>query len=237
LLLAFEEECFLSTKRKFEPKIGLIGLGPKEKELFEDCFKQFRLQTVPVSGNVGLQLQREKFEGIVLPISENAEEILRAARKSPSNRRLMIFTVCKSTKDVLPYTQYGINATFEEPLDRQVVLRMVKSTYLLILDEFRKYLRIPIVLQVRLETDAKAHTGSSCELSGGGMSMVIPSARFHLEEECTVTFSLPELQAVHLHASVCWIRESAHALGVRFSERQEGCNYVKKWIDEYLGIK
>jgi len=227
----------LSIKRKFDPKIGLVGLGPKEKALFEDCFKQFRIQTVPVSGNIGLQLQREKFEGIVLSISGNVEEILRAARTSPSNRRLMIFTVCKSTKDVLPYAQYGINVTFEEPLDRQVVLRVVKSTYLLILNEFRKYLRIPIVLQVRLETDAKAHTGSSCELSGGGMSMVIPSARFHLGEACTVTFSLPEPPTVHLHASVCWVRESAHTLGVRFSEGQEGCNYVKKWIDEYLGIK
>jgi hypothetical protein len=227
----------LSTKRKFDPKIGLIGLEPKEKELFEDCFKQFRIQTVPVSGNVAQQLQREKFDGIVLRISDDAGEILRAARDSASNRRLMIFTVCKSTKDVLPYTQYGINATFEEPLDRQVVLRMVKSTYHLILNEFRKYLRIPLVLEVRLETDAKTHTGSSCELSGGGMSMVVPTARCHVGEKCIVTFSLPESQTVHLHASVCWVREPAHGLGLRFVEGQEGCTYVKKWIDEYLGIK
>ena len=119
-------------------------------------------------------------------------------------------------------TLLSYNATFEEPLDRQAILRRIKSTYLLILNEFRKYLRIPIVLQVQLETDAKAHTGSSCELSGGGMSMVIPSARFHLGETCTVTFSLPEAQSVHLHASVCWIRESAHTLECGFLKDRKG---------------
>ncbi len=201
-LLQFERESRQLTKRKFDPKIGMIGLTWEQQGLFEDCFKQFRIQALFISGAIGLQLQQEKFDGIVLAVGENAAEVLQTARTSSSNRRLLIFAVCKSRKDVLPYTQYGINATLEEPLDRQAVLKLVK-----------------------------------CELSAGGMSLAIPSARLHIGEACSLTFSLPALATVHMSASVCWIRESGHTLGVKFSEGQEGCHQVKKWLDEYLGIK
>jgi hypothetical protein len=214
----------------------LIGLPQKEAELFRECFDEFHIQIESVSGQIGLKLHREKFDGIVLSINGNAEEILRGIRTSPSNKQIMIFAVCNGAKDILPYGQFGINATFEEPLDRQVILHVVQATYSLILNEFRRYVRIPVVLQVRLETDAKTHTGSSCELSAGGMSMMIPSARFHVGEPCTVTFSLPQSPTVHLRAKVCWIRESGHTLGVNFFEGQEACHCTKKWIDEYLGI-
>jgi len=233
----FERDPRQLSKRKFDPKIGMIGLPWEQQGLFEDCFKQFRIQTRSISGAIGLQLQQEKFDGIVLAMSANAAEVLRTARTSPSNRRLLIFAVCKNRKDVLPYTQYGINATLEEPLDRQAVLKLVKATHPLILNEFRKYIRIPIVLQVQVGTEVTNHSGSSCELSAGGMSMVIPSTRLHIGEACSLTFSLPALATVHMNARVCWIRESGHTLGMKFSEGQEGCHQVKKWIDEYLGIK
>jgi len=225
------------TKRKFDPKVGMIGLTWAQEALFEDCCKQFRIQAISVSGAISLQLQQEKFDGIVLALAGNAAEVLQTARTSPSNRRLLIFAVCKNRKDVLPYTQYGINATMEEPLDRQAVLKLVRATYPLILNEFRKYIRIPLVLQVQVGTNTTTHTGSSCELSAGGMSLVIPSARLPIGEACSLTFCLPSLATIHISASVCWIRDSGHTLGLKFSEGQEGRLQVKKWIDEYLGIK
>jgi len=232
-----ERESRQLTKRKFDPKIGMIGLTWEQQGLFEDCFQQFRIQTLFISGAIGLQLRQEKFDGIVLAVGGNAAEVLQTARTSSSNRRLLFFAVCKSRKDVLPYTQYGINATLEEPLDRQAVLKLVKATYPLILNEFRKYIRIPIVLEVQVGTEVTTHTGSSCELSAGGMSLAIPSARLQVGNACSLTFSLPALATVHMNASVCWIRESGHTLGVNFSAGQEGCHQVKKWLDEYLGIK
>ena len=231
------KEFVLPSNRKLDPKVGLVGLSPLKEQIFADCFKQFHIQTVSVPSQAALALQREKFEGIVLPINENAGEILKAERNTASNKRITIFGVCQQVKDILPYASYSINVTLEEPLDPAAVFKVVSATHLLILNEFRRYLRVPVVLPVRVATASSTTNGFSLELSAGGMSLLVPAARFHEGEACTVTFSLPQSPSVPLLANVCWTRESGNLLGVKFSEGQEGCNYVKKWIDEYLGMK
>jgi len=232
-----ETQSRSSARRKFDPKVGMIGLSREQQGLFEDCFKQLRIQTLSVSGAIPQKLQQEKFDAIVLSLKGDAAQILQTVRTSASNRRLVILAVCASQKDVLPCTQYGINATLQEPLDRQLVLKVVRATHPLILNEFRKYIRIPIVLQVQVGAEAATCTGSSCELSAGGMSLVIPSARFRIGDACSLTFSLPASANLRMSASVCWLRESGNMLGVKFAEGQEGCQQVKQWINEYLGIK
>ena len=125
-----------------------MGLSPAQEGIFEDCLKRFNIKTVSLSSQPVLALQKEKFEGLVLPINENAGDILKAARTSTSNKRLMIFGLCQQVKDILPYALYGINVTLEEPLDHTSVLKAVNATHLLILNEFRRYLRVPVVLPV-----------------------------------------------------------------------------------------
>lgn len=190
-----------------------------------------------ISDDAVARLQKQKFEGIVLPINDDIEGILGTTRNSPINKRLMIFALCKDPREVAPYSRYGINVTLLEPLDRREVLRVLKSTSLLILNEFRRYFRIPLVLEVRLEAEDYAYEGSSCEVSGGGMSMVIESAKFQVNQECVVSFSLPQSCAVDLRATVCWTKERKNMVGTKFHVEQEGRVVVRKWIDDYLGIK
>lgn len=235
----------LSTSRKFDPKIAFINLSPAQERILQECFAQFRIQSVSISDDAVARLQKQKFEGIVLPIGEDTEGILRSTRNSPINKRLMIFALCKDPRrEVAPYSRYGINATLLEPLDRREVHRILKSIHLLILNEFRRYFRIPLVLEVRLEAENRAYEGSSCEVSGGGMSMVIESAKFQVNQECVVSFSLPQSSAsrpqssaVDLRATVCWTKERKNMVGTKFHLEQEGRVVVRKWIDDYLGIK
>ena len=92
---------------------------------------------------------------------------------------MTIFGVCQQVKDILPYASYSINVTLEEPLDAAAVLKVVSATHLLILNEFRRYLRLPVVLPVRIATTSRTVNGFSLELSAGGMSLLVPAARFH----------------------------------------------------------
>jgi len=227
----------LSTTRKFDPKIGLINLSPAQELTLRECFAQFRLQSVSISDDVVAKLQKQKFEGIVLPINQDTEGFLKTTRNSPINNRLMIFALCRDIREVTPYSRYGINATILEPLDRREVLRILKSTNLLILNEFRRYFRIPLVLEVRVEADNDTYDGSSCEVSGGGMSMVIQSSKLQVNQECIVSFSLPQSSIVHLQSTVCWKKEHKSMVGTKFHVEQEGRALVRKWIDDYLGIK
>jgi hypothetical protein len=214
-----------------------VGLSPAQEGIFEDCLKRFNIKTVSLSSQPVLALQKEKFEGLVLPINENAGDILKAARTSTSNKRLMIFGLCQQVKDILPYALYGINVTLEEPLDHTSVLKAVNATHLLILNEFRRYLRVPVVLPVHVLTGARTDSGFSLELSAGGMSMLIPNAQFRDTEACTVSFSLPQSPVLRLRTRVSWTRDSGNLLGVKFADGQDECHHVKKWIDEYLGMK
>ena len=40
----------------------------------------------------------------------------------------------------------------DEPLDRQSVLKVVRATHLLVIHELRRYVRIPVVSQVEIDT-------------------------------------------------------------------------------------
>jgi c-di-GMP-binding flagellar brake protein YcgR len=88
-----------------------------------------------------------------------------------------------------------------------------------------------------METENHVYKGSSCEVSGGGMSMVIEAVKFQLNQECVVSFSLPQSSALNLRATVCWTKEHKNMVGTKFHLEQDGRIAVRKWIDDYLGIK
>ncbi len=203
----------------------------------QECFAQFRVKGVSISDDAPAKLQKQKFEGIVIAMNEDTEAVLRSTRNSPINKRLMIFALCKDPREAAPYSRYGVNATLLEPLDRREVLRILKSTNQLILNEFRRYFRIPLVLEVRMEVENYVYKGSCCEVSGGGMSMVIEAAKFQVNQECVLSFSLPQSSALNLLATICWTKEHKNMVGAKFHLEQEGRVAVRKWIDDYLGIK
>ena len=57
----------------------------------------------------------------------DAEKILTAVRNSASNRRMVIYGIARNTKEALRFSSYGINAVMDEPLERQSVLKVVRT--------------------------------------------------------------------------------------------------------------
>lgn len=182
------------------------------------------------------RFQREKFEGVAIGLGDDGEALLEEIRKSKSNQRVLIFAVCNNLRDAYPHARFGINATFERPLERSTVLKLLKATRLLILNEFRRYLRIPIVLPVAIETDTAKINASSCELSGGGMSLTVPQ-KIRSGDRVSVSFTLPHSELSKMPAQVCWNKEAEKMIGVHFDEAAPGRVQVKRWIDDFLGIR
>ncbi|HET9743325.1 MAG TPA: PilZ domain-containing protein [Terriglobales bacterium] len=174
---------------------------------------------------------------MAVAINGNASNILQIIRSSPSNQRVLIYAVCDSSKDIFPHSRFGINATFERPLDRQNVLKLFRATRLLILNEFRRYLRIPIVLPVKLEGEGKTFEASSCELSGGGMSLSMAHASLKQGDRVTASFNLPHSKNLNMPAQVCWKKEGEKTIGVRFDETAPGRAQIRRWIDDFLEIR
>lgn len=221
--------------KKVVATVALIGLDEASSGVLRECFKQFGIRAVAVGEDAIQRLKREKFEACVLRLQEaGAEAILEAARNSPSNRRIVVYGICRNAQEALRLSRYGINAILTEPVERPSALRVVRATHLLVINELRRYVRIPIFTEITITVQGRKHTATSMEVSAGGMSL---KTQFRAAPPTAVEmeFTLPDTQHLAVGASVCWQREP-DLLGVRFEAGDQRRLAVKKWIDDYLGL-
>jgi Tfp pilus assembly protein PilZ len=219
------------TVRKAAARTALVGLNESSRTLLSECFRQFNIETVVVSSNAAERLHKEKFEACVLSLGEGADAVMESARSSPSNSRCVIYGLGGNAQEAMRYSKYGINAIFNEPLERPAALKLVRATRMLVLHEFRRYVRIPVMTEVSIVGDGRRISASSIEISTGGMS--IKSAEdFSIGTNVEVSFSLMTLPRVNVRGVVSWRKPKS--LGVRFDAADVRRQKIKIWIDSYL---
>ena len=180
------------------------------------------------------RLATEKFEACVIRVGNQAGPVLESARKSRSNSRMVIYGLGGSVKEAMRLSQYGINAVFNEPLERPSALKLVRATQMLVLHEFRRYVRIPVVTPVAVVVGQNRHfDATSHEVSSGGMSLksgeeVAPGLPVE------VSFALLTLPRIWVRGTVSWTKPGSKTLGVRFDPRDDRRLRIKEWVDAYL---
>src|SRR5882672_10990508 len=158
--------------KKTAARVALIDIKESTGSLLADCFRQFGIEAVFMSGGVPERLQKEKFEACVLHLGSEAQAVMDSARRSASNSRMIIYGLGGSAQEAMRFSKYGVNAVFQEPLDRPAALKLVRATQMLVLHEFRRYVRIPIITEISVIAGENQHfKASSHEISTGGMSV------------------------------------------------------------------
>ena len=157
---------------------------------------------------------------------------METARTTPSNSRIIIYGLGGSAQDAMRFSKYGINAIFREPLERPAALKLVRATQMLVVHEFRRYVRIPVITEISVVTvDSRRLTATSNELCSGGMSM-------HSAEDIAsgqsveISFALLTLPRIWVRGNVTW--RKGKNFGVRFDPQDERRLRIKEWIDAYL---
>jgi PilZ domain len=223
-----------SSTRKAAARTALVDVKESSRALLVECFRQFGIESVSISSNAAERLRREKFEACVLNLGEGAgaEAVMEAARSSPSNSRCVIYGLGGNAQEAMRYSKYGINAMFSEPLERPAAIKLVRATHLLVLHEFRRYVRVPVMTEVAVKSaDGARFTASSIEISSGGMSLQT-SEELTLHSNVEISFALVTLPRVTVRGVVSWRKPKSY--GVRFDSADERRHSVKKWIDSYL---
>ena len=224
----------LSPSKKFSARAALVDLQESSRGLLTECFRQFGIDTVPVSGEKSERLATEKFEACVIRVGSHAAPVLERARKSASNSRMVIYGLGGSIKDAMKLSPYGINAIFNEPLERPAALKLVRATQMLVLHEFRRYVRIPVITEVSVAADQnRSLSASSVELSSGGMSLK-SSDEINVGQAVEVSFALLTLPRIWVRGTVSWRRQASKTFGVRFDPQDERRLRIKEWVDSYL---
>jgi hypothetical protein len=217
--------------RKSTARIALVGLNEPHRVLLAECFRQFGIESVILAANAADRLKKEKFEACVVGLNAGADALMEAARSSPSNSRCVIFGVGGNAKESIRFSKYGINAMFNEPLERSTVLKLIRATRLLVVHEFRRYTRVPVVTEVSIVGDGRRTSGSTIEMSAGGMS-VKSAEEFSVGVPIEVSFALMSMPRVSIRGSITWSKPKS--FGVRFDPADERRFKLKTWIDSYL---
>jgi hypothetical protein len=218
--------------KKVAARAALVDLKESSRFLLNECFRQFGIETVLVSSSAAERLRQEKFEACVLNLAPGAEAVMESARTSPSNSRLVLYGLGGSAQEAMRYSKYGINAMFQEPLERPAALKLVRATHMLVLHEFRRYTRIPIMTEVTMvSNDGRRVAASSLEISSGGMS-VKSAEDIPTGTNVDVSFSLLTLPRVNVRGVVTW--RKSKSFGIHFDPTDDRRHRVKDWIDAYL---
>jgi hypothetical protein len=231
------DKTFASTvstaqpSRKAAARAALVELNDASRGLLTECFRQFGIETVVMTGQAAERLHKEKFEACVLSLGKDVAPVMEAARMSPSNSRCVIYGVGGNAQEAMRYSKYGINAMFHEPLERPAALKLVRATQNLVLHEFRRYVRIPVMTEVSIVGDSMRFSASSIEMSTGGMSLKSPED-VSMGATVEVGFSLLTLPRICVRGTVCWRKPKS--FGVRFDATDERRQKIKVWIDSYL---
>jgi PilZ domain len=223
----------IPVHRKSVARVALFDLPMASAQLITECFRQSGIDTVAVPREQTERLRREKFEACVLPLNETAGSTIELARSSASNGRIIIYGLGGSAQDAMRYSKLCLNAVFHEPLERSAAMKLVRSTRMLVLHEFRRYVRIPVMTEVGIVlADGGRMTATSQEISSGGMSLKgnhVPEIGNQIE----VSFSLLTLPRVWVRGNVTW-KKPNKTFGIRFDATDERRLRLKEWIVGYL---
>jgi hypothetical protein len=218
--------------KKGAARAALVDLKESSRALLAECFRQYGIETVVTSAGAAERLRQEKFEACVINLAPGAEVVMEAARTSPSNSRIVLYGLGGNAQEAMRYSKYGINAMFQEPLERPGALKLVRATHMLVLHEFRRYARIPIMTEVTVvSSDNHRLSASSLEISSGGMS-VKSAEDMPAGTNVEISFSLLTLPRVNVRGVVTW--RKSKSFGLRFDPSDERRQKIKVWIDSYL---
>jgi Tfp pilus assembly protein PilZ len=241
-LYSLGPQCLFKPHGRAHNGFRKVKSSPKHGQLFRRLHldsvlrplhpqSQFAIETVVISSDAADRLRKEKFEACVLGLGDGADTLMEAARTSPSNSRCILYGVGGNAQEAMRYSKYGINAMFQEPLERPTTLKLIRATRLLVVHEFRRYVRIPVMTEVAVVGDGRRVSAASIEMSSGGMSVKSPED-FSIGVPVELSFSLMTLPRVNVRGVVSWRKPKS--FGVRFDAADDRRQKVKRWIDSYL---
>ena len=224
----------LPTGRKASARAALIDLKDPARTVLSECFRQFGVETVIMSGNAAERLKSEKFEACVVKLAPPAQPIMESARTSPSNSRMIVYGLGGSVQDAMRFSKYGINAVFREPLERSAAMKLVRATQMLVLHELRRYVRIPVITEVSVTSSENQRlTATSIELSSGGMSLR-SAEDLAVGQPIEISLALLTLPRVWVRGTIAWRNAPGRSFGLRFDPQDDRRLRIKEWIDAYL---
>lgn len=219
---------------KKKPTVALFSLDRKSHDTLRDCFNQFNIDVVAADDDT--ILRKEKLEGCVVSLdSPVVEKIVSQARNSAWQKRMVIYAI-GPTANIRSLTRYGVNVVLDSPVGRQAALKAIHSTRLLLLNELRRYVRLPLAAPTSIDGGSRRYSAISVEISAGGMSLQCKGDCPPASMTGNASFAVPGSAQLNIASTVCWTDTNSAQFGIRFDPDAEGRQAIRTWIDDYLDL-
>jgi len=206
-------------------------------ELMAEVFTSLKAEVRAVSESekaVGM-VNQEKFDGIFLDLEMpnlNGFDLARMIRKSSWNKSTPIVIVTGREERQTMQESFAIGATFflQKPVDRQKLSILFRTVSSGMLDNRRKYIRVPLQTEVTCVVGSRTIRGTSWNLSQGGMQ--VEATELRPKDQVRVSFRLP-VSGVSIDAmgTVAWAKEERR--GIQFATLSTAAQQsVRKYIAE-----
>ena len=204
-------------------------------ELMTEVFTSLKAEVRPLSDSqkaVGL-VNQERFDGIFLDLEMpnlNGFDLARLIRKSSWNKSTPIVIVTGRDERQTMQEAFTIGATFflQKPVDRQKLSALFRTVAGGMLENRRKYTRVPLQTEVVCIVGSRTIRGMTWNLSQGGMQLEVNDLQ--PKERVRLSFRLP-VSGVSVDATgtVAWVGEARQ--GIQFTVLAEPAQQaIRKYI-------
>ncbi len=210
-------------------------------ELMTEVFTSLKAEVRPISDSekAVTAINQERFDGIFLDLEMpnlNGFDLARLVRKSSWNKSTPIIIVTGRDERQTMRESFAIGATFflQKPVDRQKLSMLFRTVTGGMLENRRKYTRVPIKSDVTCTVGPKTMRGVSWNLSQGGMQVEVGGLR--AKDEVRVSFRLPVSgEVIDPAGTVVWANEERQ--GIQFTRVSEmNQRSIRKFIGEVEGM-
>jgi CheY-like chemotaxis protein len=187
------------------------------------------------------KLCHSKFEALVVDFKERAAalELLKTSRQMTSHKAALVLAVLNCNEEMPSAFRAGASFVLVKPLSPAVLMRTLRVSYPLMVNEKRRSFRCPVQIPIHVTLRSQREfLATSVNISEIGMALT-NSPGLQVGDRVTLRLTLPQTQAVaEINAEVCWC-DPAGSSGVEFVQvpapvREQLVSWLAARLEDYL---
>jgi CheY-like chemotaxis protein len=187
------------------------------------------------------KLCHSKFEAVVVDFKDRAEalELLKKSRQMTSHKAAVVVGILNSNDEMPSAFRAGASFVLVKPLSPVVLMRTLRVSYPLMVNEKRRSFRCPVQIPVYVSIGSQPESmTTSINISEIGIALA-NSPPLQVGDRVALRLTLPHTQtAARMNAEVCW-RDPAGSAGMEFvrvpaAVKEQLVSWLAARLEEYL---
>jgi|SRR5580658_416043 CheY-like chemotaxis protein len=166
------------------------------------------------------KLCHSKYEAIVVDFKDSAAalELLRKSREMTSHKAAVVMAILNGNDEMPSAFRAGASFVLVKPISAAVLVRTLKVSHPLMVNEKRRYYRCPVQILVYVSVGSRPEfIATSVNISEHGIALG-SSPALQVGDRVALRLTLPDPPvSAKISAEVCW-RDGAGAAGLEFVE-------------------